>query len=274
VPETPIRRKIREYKNRNNLLEKKQLLLIRLDQIAQSLSRCEHALAIIGLGSAGLELERLDNHSDLDFFVIVEPGYKSQFIHELDWITSVAPTAYYFQNTADGYKLLYADGVFCEFAVFTLEELAEIPFAPGRMVWKRLEVEDQIAIPRRFSAPRLMQGVNWQVGEALTNLYIGLERWQRGEKLSAARFIQGYALDRVLELVEMVEPPRPGLEDPFTRERRFEQRFPGVTRRLPEFVQGYDRSPESALAILKFLERHFPVNPAIAQAVRALCGDL
>jgi hypothetical protein len=36
-------------------------------------------------------------------------------------------------------------------------------------------------------------------------------------------------------------------------------------------MQGYERSPQSAQAILDFLENHFPVNPAIAQAIRALC---
>jgi hypothetical protein len=256
------------------MLEKKQLLLLRLEQIGQTLANSRHALALIGLGSVGLELDRLDDHSDLDFFVIVEPGYKSQYLHELEWLTSVAPTAYYFQNTPDGFKLLYADGVFCEFAVFEPLELAGIPFAPGRVVWKRPEISEAIAIPQRASAPPARQGVNWHVGEALTNLYIGLERWQRGEKLSAARFIQGLAVDRLLELVEMVEPAQAGAEDPFNPARRFEQRYPGVARRLPDFVQGYEHSPESALAILKFLERHFPVNPAIAQAIRALCGDL
>jgi hypothetical protein len=39
---------------------------------------------------------------------------------------------------------------------------------------------------------------------------------------------------------------------------------------LPGFIQGYDRTPESAAAILAFLERHWPVNPAIKQAILAL----
>ena len=40
------------------------------------------------------------------------------------------------------------------------------------------------------------------LGEALTNLYVGMAREKRGEKLSAMRFIQGYAVDRLLELAE------------------------------------------------------------------------
>jgi len=250
---------------------KKEQLLLRLNQIGQSLARSGHALALIGLGSTGLDLERLDEFSDLDFFVIAAPGKKAEVLRRLNWLSEIAPLAFYFQNTSDGYKVLFADGVFCEFAVFEIEELRAVPFAPGRVVWKRPEVDDQIAVPVRSIQPPKAPDGRWQVGEALTNLYVGLERWQRGEKLSAARFIQGHAVDRVLELVELVEPAQLGQPDPFMRERRFEIRFPSVTRRLPEFVQGYDRSPQSALAILDFLERHFPVNPAIAQAIRNLC---
>ena len=62
--------------------------------------------------------------------------------------------------------------------------------------------------------------------------------------------------------------PRPSRSE--ARERRFEQRFPTVVRELPHFMQGYDRSPESAATILAFLERHWEVNLAMAQAIRGL----
>jgi len=97
---------------------KSHLLLKRLDEIGQSLEQSPHALALIGLGSVGLELYRLDDYSDLDFFVIVEPGYKHAFINDLDWLSKLCPIAYCFLNSVDGYKLLFTDGIFCEFAVF------------------------------------------------------------------------------------------------------------------------------------------------------------
>jgi lincosamide nucleotidyltransferase B/F len=112
-------------------------LLTRLDEIGRSLERSGHGLALIGLGSVGLELDRIDAYSDLDFFVIVEDGYKQAYIDSLGWLSDIHPVAYLFRNTVDGYKLLFADGIFCEFAVFELGELQNIPFAPGRIVWKR-----------------------------------------------------------------------------------------------------------------------------------------
>jgi lincosamide nucleotidyltransferase B/F len=246
-----------------------QRLTWRLEEIGLSLAHSDHALALIGLGSVGIETERLDEFSDLDFFTIVEPGAKQGYLQDLDWLEAVCPVAFKFRNTTDGYKLLYEDGIFCEFAVFEPSDLPGIPFTAGRIIWKQPEVADSIALPQMQSAP-VEKSIEWLVGEALTNLYVGLCRYRRGEKLSAARFIQQYAVDRVLELVELVEKEQVAARDRFSAERRFEQRFPELARRLPEFVPGYERSPESASAILNFLEGSFAVNPAIAAAIRGL----
>jgi hypothetical protein len=147
-----------------------QHLLDRLDAIGDSLEASSHALALIGLGSVGLELARLDAHSDLDFFVIVEDGFKQAYIHDLAWLERVAAVTYHFQNTMDGFKLLFADDVFCEFAVFEMHELASIPFAPGRIVWKKAGVPDELAVPALEPPPLSGHDLGWHVGEALTNL--------------------------------------------------------------------------------------------------------
>lgn len=248
-----------------------QRLLARLDDIGRSLAQTDQALALIGLGSVGLELDRLDAYSDLDFFAVVRAGQKVRFVERLDWLESIAPVAYAFRNTADGYKLLFADGIFCEFAVFEPVELARIPFAPGRIVWKAAEVDESIARPVSMPPAPGSRTTGWLLGEALSNLYVGLGRYRRGERLSAARFVQQYAVDRVLELAAQIEAEQPGYRDLFVSERRFEARFPGIAAELPQFVQGYARTPESAAAILIFLERHFVVHSGLAAAIRQLC---
>jgi lincosamide nucleotidyltransferase B/F len=249
-----------------------QSLLARLDAIGQALERSGQALALIGLGSVGIEQERLDAYSDLDFFAIVADGCKARYLADLGWLSAASPLAYTFRNTPDGFKALFADGIFCEFAVFELPELRHIPFAPGRVVWKQPWIDANVAAPAAASSPHAPRSPEWAVGEALTNLYVGLGRFRRGEKLSAMRFIQGYAIDRILELAAQVETPGAAPADVFTPERRAEQRFAGLARELPGFAQGYERSPHSALAILAYLERHFEVNAAMAVAVRALAG--
>jgi hypothetical protein len=251
---------------------KPELLLSRLDEIGASLARSGKALALIGLGSVGLERERLDQYSDLDFFAIVETGRKRDFLDDLSWLGGIRPLAYAFRNTPDGHKALFDDGVFCEFAVFEEPELAHIPFAPGRMVWKRDGVSDDLRFPRHHPAGPEDRSTEWLLGEALTNLYTGLGRYRRGEKLAAMRLIQVFAVDRVLELAEK-QGPLVDHRDPFALERRIEQRNPGITPALVAFTQGYDRSVESARAILGFLEERFEVNPAMRRAILELCDS-
>jgi lincosamide nucleotidyltransferase B/F len=244
----------------------KESLLQRLKDIGRSLEQTGLALALIGLGSVGTELERLDDFSDLDFFVIVKDGQKNHFLTDLSWLTKLKAVAYFFQNTEDGFKLLFKDNVFCEFAVFELHELTTIPFSAGRIIWKADGVPDEIAIPTRVSSSQ-KHSLEWNLGECLTNVYIGMKRYARGEKLSAARFVQQYAVDRLLELNELLAQPTNELADPFNRERRIEQRYPNIKGMLELWVQGYENTPESALAILVWLEDKFEVNADIVQAI-------
>lgn len=243
-----------------------QALLDRLDAIALSIESRGDALALIGLGSVGRERERLDACSDLDFFVVVDPGAKARYLRELDWLGDVHPLAFSFQNTPDGHKALFADDIFCEFAVFEPDELDAIPFAPGRMVWKRDGVPEQLAEPS-MPLPAPCRDVGWLVGEALSHLYVGLRRDARGEGLAALRMIQGHAVDHLLELVEL-RWPRRGARDPFAVARRFEDRHPELVREIAAWTQGYGRNRQSALAMLDFLEQHFDVPAPMAEAIR------
>jgi len=244
------------------------LMLRRLGEIGASLERSGHALALIGLGSVGLDLQRLDAWSDLDFFAIVETGHKQEYLQNLSWLTDLAPVSFFFQNTVDGYKLLFTDGVFCEFAVFEPAELQTAVYSPGRLVWKQPHVPESWSHPLQEPIQPAKHHHAWLLGEALTNLYVGLGRDRRGEKLTAHRYIQNYAVDRVLELIEDLQSAQPVMRDGFDLNRRFEQRFPDRAGLLPTWLQGYEHNRESALAILTFLEQHFEINPDIAFAIR------
>ena len=245
-------------------------LLERLDAIGRSLSLRPYTLALIGLGSVGLELERLDTFSDLDFFVIVESGHREDLLNDLSWLQFGDPPAFVFRNTSDGYKCLSVDGQFAEFAVFEQPHLASIPFSPGRVVWKRADVSARLAIPELESVSAPID-LDWQIDEALSNLYVGLQRFQRGEQLSAMRFVQVYALDHVLAIVNSVELAAAGSQDPFSPERRVELRYPQLSALLERATGGTTATPASALAQLEFLEQRVAVNASMAAAIRALC---
>lgn len=247
-----------------------QNLLRRLDEIGHALAESGHALALLGLGSVGTETDRLDAYSDLDFFAIVEPGYKPYYLEHLDaWLGRVEPLAYTFRNTEDGYKALYADGIFCEFAVFEPDELARISFAAGRLVWRAEHFDPVLLQPSSTHGQSPTHTIEWCLGEALTNLYVGLGRDLRGEHLAALRLIQVHAVDRVLESIALTFPATPASRDPFARERRFEQRYPQFADQNAQWMQGYARNHESALALLAFLRAHFTVDEVIARAIEA-----
>ena len=61
-------------------MSRPEQLLKRLDEIGQSVSKREGSRALIGLGSVGIETNRLDEFSDLDFFVITKAGSKLEFL--------------------------------------------------------------------------------------------------------------------------------------------------------------------------------------------------
>jgi hypothetical protein len=242
-------------------VSKKELLLTRLQEIANSIEKSGHALALIALGSVGLDTERMDDYSDLDYFLIAENGYKDRYINSLDWLSNIAPVAYQYRNTADGHKVLFQDGVFCEFAVFERKELSHIPFAPGRVMWKREGVGDSIALPAKdYSLPSGSTSTEWLLGEVLSSLYAGMSRHRRGEKLAAASLVQGAAVARLIELHELSFGKNQSGCDPFSNERRFEARYPEFSEMLPSFMQGYLRTSESAREILSFLNSRYAIN--------------
>ena len=157
-----------------------QRLLQRLDDLGGVLARRGDALALIGLGSVGLDLDRLDDHSDMDFFAVVEDGAKQGYLDSIDWLEALCPVEFSFPNSIDGRKVLFSDGLFAEYAVFTLDELRAASFPPGRLVWAR---EDRARGARAVgpgagSSP--YDYPEYPVNEAVTNLYVGLHRDARG----------------------------------------------------------------------------------------------
>lgn len=250
---------------------KTELLLRRLDDIGKSLERKGGVLLLLGVGSVGIETDRMDEYSDLDFFVIVKDGQKTRYIDHLDWLEEVHPLAYSFKNTDVGYKILFEDGIYGEYAVFEERDLEDAPYPEGRIVWKDTSYLNIEIAKSSIPIPSLKRNsLDFPLNEALTNLYVGLGRYARGEHLSAMRFIQGYAVDRILSVMHLLEEEVECYPDPFGLERRVEQRYPRLAERLGGMLQGYHHVPDSALCILNFIEEVYPVNPRLSAEIRQL----
>ena len=80
-------------------MNRKEILLKRLEEIGISLKQSGNALALLGLGSVGTELERMDEYSDLDFFAIVKKGHKQKYIENIHWLASIQTIDYIFAKS-------------------------------------------------------------------------------------------------------------------------------------------------------------------------------
>ncbi|WP_256759959.1 hypothetical protein [Cohnella sp. WQ 127256] len=255
-------------------MSRKDLLLQRLDEIGLSLERNGGAHLLLGLGSVGVEMDRIDEYSDLDFYVIVMPGQKSRYLDQLDWLEEVHPLAYSFRNASVGYKILFEDGIYGEYAIFEESEMASSSYSEGRIVWKEPSYTNVGISKSSKQEPSLRKAsLEHPLNEALTNLYVGLGRYARGEKLSGMRFVQGYAVDSILSVLHLLEQEVEYFPDQFGNERRLEKRHPQFAERIGDMLQGYDHVPESALCILNYLEDVYPVNKRLSDEIRTLVNQ-
>jgi hypothetical protein len=244
-------------------------LLAFLDRLADVLAARADAVALLGVGSVGRDLHRLDEHSDADFFVVVDDmAARDRYLADIDWLDAAHPVVWSFENSPAGRKALLADGLFAEYAVFSLTDLDTAGYPPARIHWQRVGAPDGLGVPRvpLPEAPPLEH----QVGEAITNLYVGLHRDLRAERLTATRFIQGYAVDRWITILGQLGLGSGPQQDVFVIDRGAERRFPAELLPLPDLVPGYERNAHAAATLLRLLEQHVVLDPSIVAAVRDL----
>jgi hypothetical protein len=246
-----------------------QPTLRRLDELATFLAGRDDTIAVLGLGSAGAQRARIDEHSDLDFFVIVEEGARWRYLERIDWLEAPCPVLFSFAHDRNGRKALYEDGVFAEYAVFTPAELARIPFGAAKVVWRRDGAPAGLGQSEAPMPRTAYDTVEFHLNEALTNLYVGLHRELRGEHLSASRLIQSHAVDRVISLLRLDKGEAP-YRDPFDVSRRVERAYPPDVLPLAAMAPGYGHNLAAARATFAWLSHRYPVHPGIGAAVRAL----
>lgn len=244
-------------------------MLRRLDDLAAHLATDDDVIALLGLGSAGAEHDRMDEHSDLDFFVVVEDGAKARYLSDIEWLAAAHPVAYSFANDRNGRKALFADGIFAEYAIFTVAELARLPIKGARIIWQRDTDASPVWTDCLPPPVPPFDTVEFHLNEALTNLYVGLHRELRGERLTASRFIQTYAVDRVIALLNLTAPAG-HRRDPFEASRRVEQAYPPEKLPLAAMVRGYEHNWAAARFTFDWLHQRFAVDPVIAAAIAQL----
>jgi hypothetical protein len=246
-------------------------LLAFLDRLGAELDRRGDAVALLGLGSVGRDLHRLDEHSDADFFVVVDDAEtRDRYLADIDWLEAAHPVVWSFENSDAGRKALLEGDLFAEYAVFSLAEMDTAGYPPGRLHWSRADAPAGLELPK-VPAPQ-PDSIEHQIGEAITNLYVGLHRDLRGERLTATRFIQGYAVDRWITILGHLGLGQGARQDVFVIDRGAERRFGPDLLPLADLVPGYERNAHAAATLLALLEAHVDLDPTIVAAVRDLIG--
>jgi lincosamide nucleotidyltransferase len=238
-----------------------QVIQETISLLAEAAQSATNTIALVGAGSAGVELSRMDQYSDIDFFLIVEDGCSANFIDENTWFEKYLPVNFWFRDTAHGNKALLANGVFLEFAVFTEAELAQYGIPGLRVIWSK----EGFKLPEIPTIQPEERELSYYVDQALSNLYVGALRLRRGERLAALSMIERSALTNLLTAYRIKN--KLVIQDPFNIERRAEGNFDVDFGKL---IRGYDLLEKSLVGILAFAEENFEVNTSIVQATRNL----
>lgn len=247
-----------------NKAPKLQIVQETLRVLSKAAENSPHSIALIGAGSAGAEIARMDEYSDIDFFLIVKDGYSSGFINDNSWFGRKLPIAFAFRDTNHGNKALLQNGVFLEFAIFTEAELAQNGIPGLRTIWSK----PGFSLPDLSYKKPIVRELSYYVDQALSNLLVGALRLKRGERLAALAMIERYALTNLLTAYRVKNNLE--IQDPFNIERRAEQTL-GLD--FSTLIQGYEKLELSLEKILVFAEENFEVNVSVTQSIRELINS-
>ncbi len=232
----------------------------RLDEIIANIKSIKGAQALIGIGTTGSDRERMDDYSDLDFFVIAEKDEKPDLLDQLDWLeTPTASLVFSFKNTPDGYKVLYSDGIYVEFAIFTEKEYQEVPLACDKVLWSR----EEISLKGKHDPVRT--NPDWYFNEAITNLYVAKMRVLRGEVISAHYYLD-HAVDDIMTGITLSqESLHKESIDWANPARRFEKHFPAEAAVVDEI---FANSTKVGIKLaFKLLENYIEINKELESLI-------
>jgi hypothetical protein len=204
-----------------------------LDELTATLEADPHVLGLIALGSTADESYR-DRWSDYDFWIITSPGSQSRYLDTFLWLPRAADILMTVRHGPSGRDVLYGDGRKAEYAVFDLEEAVRGKIERFRVLIDRRDIgglAESVRLRTRqerasvLARPDLLENLS-------VKLLTARERWERGERLSARRYIQ-FAVDTFLDLlVAHGGLNRTRAADTLDARRRLEQFEPELGREL------------------------------------------
>lgn len=226
-------------------------------RLQTNLSQDPRVLGLVALGSMAQQDYQPDRWSDHDFFVITVPQMQEELRSDLNWLPDFEQIALRFRETQHGLKIIYNNGHLLEFAVFDLKELylAKVNRyrilldQPGANLTEHLaKIKAASVTPQLETAAQALQDFN-DFGQFVSNLLVGVGRYNRGEQLSGHQYVKGYALRHLLVLLQKyVAAPNKELLDNLDPLRRFEKVYSELSLEINAALA--KPVPQAALALL------------------------
>ncbi len=230
------------------------------NQLTANLEDSTDVLGLVAVGSMAEQDYPPDEWSDHDFFIIVQSGVQDRYRDRYDWLPAPEEIVWAFRETAHGVKVLYQSGHLLEYAVFDHEELNLAKTNRYRVLIDRAGIQYQMAvITEATQALAYETSDTFHAGQFLTNLLVGMGRYQRGELASAHLFIKASAVRHLVHLLNRhVTSEQQVLTDNIEPTRRFEIVHPEMGKELNQIV--LCEIPEAVLRMLKLFKREIPIK--------------
>lgn len=225
--------------------------------LVRTLSADPRVLGLIAAGSMAATDHAPDEYSDHDFWIVTTPGAQEYFRTTFNWLPGHEEIILVFRETAHGLKVLYRFGHLVEYAVFAPDELAVTRLNSYRVLVDRAGIAAPAGeIVARTAAEHAGRQADpaYHFGQFLTNLWVGIGRHRRGERLSGSRFVRCESLNHLLMLITALVPAdRPEVLDSIDPARRFEQAYPALGAEINAAL--LQETPQAAAALLALAER-------------------
>lgn len=184
--------------------------------------------------------------------------HKARLLHEVSWIREVQHVAYHYKRSSNSLRVLFSDGVICDFYCYTnqeLEAVKPINQCEWHLFWRAKNTRVKHYPHQSYDDVAATKDA--LTGELLTMLVLGLRLFSQGEKLAAFSLVQHKALHNLIKLKSILPASQQVATD---TQQPWESRAPEFDEYLPQFAAGYTRTPESAMTMLSYVESRMPVN--------------
>lgn len=206
-----------------------------LDALVTTARASDDVVGLVAFGSTA-DRSRTDAGSDHDFAWLTVPGAEDRWRRDPGWLPDPERIALHVVEHHGGVKVVYDDGHRLEFGIAPVDDFATWAGAPARVLVGDASIAaavDAVVERRPTGEPDAARSARLIVTQVLS----GIERYRRGEVLSAAGLIRGEAVEHLLAAAAQRLPGDAAPLDPLDPRRRFERVHPELAARIEEICQ-------------------------------------